>query len=146
MQRNYEVARVREIEPNWRPREIMYETVEALISATRDEIYEAHARYLELQNAGVCPGPFAGDSIPARGADRDFSTTERSVINRLGSEFGCHTCGILDPGTISGNFVPDHQLPNALNPTDRPQRLYPQCLNCSNLQGGWSRYLKSKRP
>lgn len=146
MQRDFAIARVREIEPNWRPSASIYETVEELISAALDEMYEANARYVELQNAGVCPGPYADESIPARGEGRDFTTSEREIINGLGSELGCHTCGTLDPGTISGNFVPDHQLPNALNPTNRPQRLYPQCVNCSNLQGGWVRYLKSKRP
>jgi hypothetical protein len=49
---------------------------------------------------------------------------------------GCHTCGTFNPETPSGNFVPDHQVPNALNFPGRPQRLYPHCLTCSVQQGG----------
>jgi hypothetical protein len=55
------------------------------------------------------------------------------------------TCETRDPGTPSGNFVPDHQPPNALNSSQQPQRLYPQCLGCSQGQGGWTRSLKRPR-
>jgi hypothetical protein len=41
------------------------------------------------------------------------------------------------PGTRLGNWVPDHQLPSAISQLGRPQRLYPQCLDCSLRQGGW---------
>ncbi len=82
------------------------------------------------------PGPNAGDSIPARGPGRDFTPEERDKVNDIGNDSGCHTCGSKDPGTKSGNFVPDHQPPNRLNPDGGPQRLYPQCLGCSRTQGG----------
>ncbi|GKS85425.1 hypothetical protein AVMA1855_14755 [Acidovorax sp. SUPP1855] len=82
------------------------------------------------------PGPNAGDSIPARGPGRDFTPGERDAINDIGDRLGCHTCGGDSPGTRTGNWVPDHQPPNALNPDDGPQRLYPHCLNCSRTQGG----------
>jgi RHS repeat-associated protein len=88
------------------------------------------------------PGPYAGRSIPARGPGRDFNAAERNAINEIGGETGCHTCGTTDPGTKSGNFIPDHQLPNALNPSGAPQRLYPHCLGCSRVQGGQIRQLK----
>jgi hypothetical protein len=81
------------------------------------------------------PGPNAGESIPARGPGRDFTSGERSDINRIGGESGCHTCGSTDPGTKSDNFVPDHQPPSALN-DGGSQKLFPQCKNCSNRQGG----------
>lgn len=84
----------------------------------------------------LSPGPNAGDSIPARGPGRDFTPEERGQVNDIGNEAGCHTCGKRDPGTKSGNWVPDHQPPNGLNPDNVPQRLYPQCLNCSRTQGG----------
>jgi hypothetical protein len=77
------------------------------------------------------PGPFATDSISARGAGRSFNTAERSAIDRIGGESGCHTCGTTNPGTKSGHFIPDHQPPNALNPSGGPQQLYPQCSTCS---------------
>jgi len=82
------------------------------------------------------PGPNAGDSIPARGPGRDFTPEERDKINEIGNATGCHTCGSKDPRSKSGNFVPDHQPPNALNLDGGPQRLYPQCLSCSRTQGG----------
>jgi hypothetical protein len=81
------------------------------------------------------PGPYAGESIPARSSSRDFNAAERAWGNQAGRETGCHTCGTPNPGTRSGNFVLDHQPPTALNPTNAPQRLYPQCLSCSRQQG-----------
>jgi hypothetical protein len=137
MQRDVAVARLREIEPNWRPRESIYEGFDGLISAVRGETDEAKARFIELQDAGVCPGPYAEGSILAQGAGRRFTRQEGATINILGSESGCHTCGTPSPGTPSGNWVPDHQLPNAINPPGTRQRLYPQCLTCSQRQGGW---------
>ena len=80
-------------------------------------------------------GKFAGESIPARSSARDFTSAERAEMNAVGAKSGCHTCGTTNPGTKSGNFVPDHQPPSALNTTGGPQRLYPQCLNCSREQG-----------
>jgi RHS repeat-associated protein len=97
-----------------------------------------------VHNGGPCdltpntlrPGPHADDSIPARGPERDFTPDERTRINEIGEATGCHTCGSTDPGTKSGNFVPDHQPPNALNPPGGEQQLYPHCLTCSRRQGG----------
>ena len=82
------------------------------------------------------PGPHAGEHIPARGPERDFTPGERADIDRIGRDTGCHTCGSTDPGTKSGHFVPDHQPPNALNPPGGAQDLYPHCLSCSRAQGG----------
>jgi hypothetical protein len=77
------------------------------------------------------PGPFAGESVPLRGPQRDFTSTERAEINRIGNETGCHTCGTTDPGTKSGNFIVDHQPPVALAPGGTQFQGYPQCTNCS---------------
>jgi RHS repeat-associated protein len=82
------------------------------------------------------PGPYARDSIPARGPGRDFTKTERSEVTKIGKESGCHTCGKKDPGTKSGDFVPDHQPPSATAKPGEKQRLYPHCLECSRRQGG----------
>jgi RHS repeat-associated protein len=82
------------------------------------------------------PGPFAGESIPARGPGTDFTAEEREEINRIGRTTGCHMCGATDPGTKSGNFIPDHQPPSKLNDQGADQRLYPHCLRCSLRQGG----------
>jgi RHS repeat-associated protein len=81
------------------------------------------------------PGPYAGDSIPARSPAQTFATEERIQINQIGKDTGCHTCGTTNPGTKSGNFVPDHQPVSALNTTNAPQQLYPQCITCSREQG-----------
>jgi RHS repeat-associated protein len=84
----------------------------------------------------LTPGPYAGDSIPARGPGREWTAEEQETIDQIGQQTGCHTCGTTDPGTKSGHFIPDHQPPSALNPDGDPQRLYPQCLSCSRVQGG----------
>jgi RHS repeat-associated protein len=82
------------------------------------------------------PGPFANESIPARGPSRQFTEAETREVNRIGSSAGCHTCGTTNPTTKSGNFVRDHQPPSALVNSDSSQRLYPQCVSCSRKQGG----------
>lgn len=81
------------------------------------------------------PGPFAGASIEAKSTSQTFTAAERGPINQIGAVTGCHTCGTTNPGTKSGNFVPDHQPVSSLNTTNAPQRLYPQCLTCSKQQG-----------
>jgi len=81
------------------------------------------------------PGPFAVESIPARSPARDFTAVERAEIDRIGNIYGCHTCGTRDPGTLGGGFILDHQPVSALNSQNLPQRLFPQCLNCSRNQG-----------
>jgi RHS repeat-associated protein len=85
--------------------------------------------------ARFAPGPYARRSIVARSPARDFTTAERAEINRIGSTSGCHTCGTTNPGTKSGNFIPDHQPPSALAREGQSQRLYPHCINCSREQG-----------
>lgn len=84
----------------------------------------------------LMPGPYAGKSIIARGNGRNFTEAEREEIDSIGSTTGCHTCGAMSSGTVSGHFIPDHQPPNAISPVDEPQSLYPQCLACSRRQGG----------
>ena len=87
------------------------------------------------KSSTLSPGPYAGDSIPASGPSRQFTEAEREAVNAIGQKSGCHTCGSLDPGTKSGNFIPDHQPPSRLAP-EQPQQLYPQCQGCSRRQGG----------
>ena len=84
---------------------------------------------------GFTPGASAQGSIPARSSARDFTSAERCAINDMGRDTGCHTCGKTDPGTTTGNFVLDHQPVTSLSPAGTPQRLYPQCINCSRQQG-----------
>ena len=89
-------------------------------------------------------GPYAGESIPARGTGRNYTSAERNAVNQIGSETGCHTCGITIPGTKSGNFILDHQPPSALVKPVTPQRLFPHCDNCSPRQGGEVSAVKRK--
>jgi hypothetical protein len=131
------VQRVRELDPKWQPAPSAYESVEGLIRAYQSDAQQARDRISELQQFGIGPGPFAGESIPARGPERNFQINERNQLNEIGSGTGCHTCGTRSPGTTSGNFVADHQPPTALNFSNKPQRLYPQCVTCSWTQGGW---------
>jgi hypothetical protein len=143
---NDAIARVRAIDPNWKPRPSAYGTgIESEIRRSNELAAEAEGRIGELQRVGIGAGRFASESIPARGPERDFTAQERREINRIGSQTGCHTCGSLSAGTRSGNFVPDHQLPNALNSAGESQRLYPQCIACSDFQGGWIRGNKGAR-
>ncbi len=81
------------------------------------------------------PGPHARESIPARGPGRDFTVAEREAVNEIGRKHGCHTCGTRNPGTKSGDFIPDHQPPSQWAP-GQPQRLFPHCKACSLKQGG----------
>jgi hypothetical protein len=131
------ITRVRELDPNWKPRPSAYESVEGLIRTYEGETAEALARLAELGRVGIGPGPYAAESIPARGPGRDFTTEERAAIDRFGYSTGCHTCGKRNPGTVWGHFVPDHQPPTGRNPMGRPQRLYPHCVGCSRDQGLW---------
>jgi RHS repeat-associated protein len=107
----------------------------AIIKASREGAEQA-GKLAAKKGDTLKPGPFAKESIPARGPKRDFNKAERSKINDAGRSDGCHTCGKPDPATKSGNFIPDHQPPNALNTSGGPQRLFPHCKGCSKRQGG----------
>jgi hypothetical protein len=131
------LTRVREIDPQWRPGPSEFDTVEGLIVTYHAEAREAEARIAELARIGIGPGPFARESLPARGPGRRFRAWERDEGNRIFRETGCHTCGTFEPGTPLGNCVLDHQLPTVWNPPGRSQRLYPQCTYCSARQGNW---------
>ncbi len=130
------VRRVRELEPRWKPIPSAYETVEGEIAANNAAARQALDRLAVLQRRGIGPGPYAVESQPARGPGRRWTAEEIRENNRIGRKFGCHTCGTKDPGTPNGNFIGDHQHPNALNPLGRAQRIYPHCLACSMAQGG----------
>ncbi len=87
------------------------------------------------------PGPFATQSIPARG-NAPLTTAERGQIDAIGRTSGCHTCGTTNPGTPNGRFIGDHQPPSALA---TPTEVYPHCLRCSTSQGGIVRGVREGR-
>lgn len=130
------IRRVQEMDARWRPGSSIYEGIEGAITTNRWIVQQAEARLRELQSVGIGPGPFASEWLPARGAERNFYASERRDMNRIGSAFGCHTCGTTTPGTTSRNFILDHQIPSALNHLGKTQLLYPHCLSCSLRQGG----------
>ena len=81
------------------------------------------------------PGPYARESVPARSSGRPNAAEQRE-LNRIGNQYGCHTCGAPTPGTKSGNWIFDHQDPTAINPPGKAQFGYPHCWGCSHRQAG----------
>lgn len=85
-------------------------------------------------------------SIPA--TERYATSSQRAIIEKLGSKFGCHTCGThMRFSPQSFRFVSDHMPPkavaeqinnrwyNRLLQTKLKYRFYPQCITCSTKQG-----------
>ncbi|MEU1475472.1 RHS repeat-associated core domain-containing protein [Streptomyces sp. NPDC005760] len=65
----------------------------------------------------------------------------RDLVNEAGDTHGCHVCGTTDPGTKSGNWIPDHQPATSAVAPGTPQTAYPHCLPCARQQGGIVRQL-----
>ncbi len=130
---------MRAVDRYWRRRKHLRELIKSNAGQRVEPGFalEAEARLAELTRAGIGPGPFAGESIAARGPGRDFTASERREINRILNQAGCHTWGTFNPATMRGDVVLDHQPSTRWNPHNRPQRLYPQCLSCSGRQGNW---------
>ncbi|WP_186420260.1 hypothetical protein [Bosea sp. CS1GBMeth4] len=139
------IRQVQEIDARWKPPASISEGIEGAIATNQAAVRQAEARLRELQAMGIGPGAFSADSIPARNSYQRFTPSERDEINRIGSRFGCHTCGTTEPGTASGNFIPDHQLPSAFGRSGATQRLYPHCLSCSLKQGGFVRRFRGRK-
>jgi hypothetical protein len=113
------IARVRELDPRWGPSPSFEQSIEGRISELEGHVREAQDRISVLARAGIGPGPFSVESVPARSASRSFRVDETVENNKNGDEYGCHTCGARTPGTLSGNWIRDHQDPSALNMTGR---------------------------
>ena len=94
-------------------------------------------------------GSFARASLPAS-SNSYASSSQRAAIERIGSLSGCHTCGSRMMFSIGKkvSFHADHMPPNAVVKQMNEnwfrkktgmfvkQRFYPQCTNCSGIQGG----------
>jgi hypothetical protein len=139
------IRRVQEIDARWKPPASISEGIEGAIATNQAAVRQAETRLRELQGMGIGPGPFAQESIPARSMGRKLQREEQQEINRIGSTYGYHTCGTTQPGTKAGNFVGDHQLPNAIVTPGGSQRLFPHCLSCSLRQGGRITGMKWRR-
>lgn len=138
-QANAIIARVRQIDPNWRPTPGLFQTTEGAIAHNSAIAKEAARRLGDLLGVPYGLGPFASRSVPSSGPH--VRAGERRAVNTFGREDGCHTCGTRAPGSRSGGFYCDHQQPTALNPPGRVQRLFPHCARCSAQQGGFVSYL-----
>lgn len=127
---------VARVDPRWRPRPQLTETVEGQIAANSAIAVEARMHLNVIARAKIGPGPFAKESIPAPAATRRLSSAEQRRIDEIGRQFGCHRCGDKNPKTPSGRFVGDHQIPWALG---KSSLILPHCLTCSTAQGGMVR-------
>lgn len=133
------IARVRERDRNWQPTSSLYESIDGAISANRAIIAEAERYFRVLQDVGIGPGRYAKGFYIVTRPGRRYSAEEIIKNNINGAENGCHTCGARIPGTLSGNWIHDHQEPTSINPHGTVQRVYPHCASCSVRQGGWIR-------
>jgi hypothetical protein len=90
----------------------------------------------------ILKGRFAAVSIPSSGpAAKDH---EKSQIQDLGRQNGCHSCGNKTP---VDRFHADHQPPTELvllGLATGPSVLYPQCVPCSDKQGGEVNSIKAE--
>lgn len=129
------IARVRERDPSWRPGSHVYETIEGAIRARNAEAREADQRLSDLRFEAATQKRPGSEFIRTESAG-PLNAAQQREINQLGARNGCSTCGRSDSGTKTGNWVGDHQLPNALNPPGRMQRVFPHCAGCSSSQGG----------
>jgi hypothetical protein len=133
------LARVREVDPRWRPTPQAYETIEGQIRSLEAQTAEANSRALVVKYPQTGPGPFAREwvTLPPNTTGRRVTAAQRREIERIGREFGCHRCGSRNPGTPLDRWVVDHQ--SALKYED-VFRLYPHCATCSASQGGRVRH------
>jgi hypothetical protein len=77
-------------------------------------------------------GAFAqGPGLPARGPSYATSA-QRETLQALGQRYGCHTCGTRGSVQYNGDHIP----PNFMAKRGQQQSFFPQCMDCSNLQGG----------
>lgn len=86
------------------------------------------------------PGAFSRTSVPAKGAGY-ASEAQRAVLKEMGQRHGCHTCGTRRAALYHG----DHMPPNHLAKPGQTQRFYPQCVTCSNMQGGTMLHARAPR-
>ena len=77
--------------------------------------------------------------VPASGPRA--TAAQRRQVNEIGQRRGCETCGTREPGTRSGNWIPNHTPPTAVRMPGEAQQLGPHCATCSARQGNFIRRL-----
>jgi hypothetical protein len=108
------VARLQRVDPNWRPRPGLNQTIEGAIAQNEAVIREANGRHVEILRKLAGPGPYARESLPRRGPYTRVTPAERLQLNEIGDRCGCHTCGAVRSGHPSGSWFYDHQSSSAL--------------------------------
>jgi len=88
------------------------------------------------------PGPFASESVPARGPARDFTRAEREAIKPARKGYRMSYVRLEGPRYKVGGLRPRSPASQLANPSSETQRLYPQCIACSRRQGGEIRALQ----
>jgi hypothetical protein len=97
-------------------------------------------------------GSFARPKLSIAATERYATTSQRAAVERIGRAMGCHTCGsrmiftrTADAAVkFHGDHMPPKSVANQMNQQwirkwlGRPVsfRLFPQCVPCSNTQGG----------
>lgn len=94
--------------------------------------------------------------IPRHIKDQVNALANQIIDKATGRKRGCHSCGAQTPGTLDGNWIPDHFPAVALARTEfqlfgitigksnTPEwYLLPHCLTCSRKQGPKIRSIKA---
>ena len=80
----------------------------------------------------ACPGAFAREYVTVDNRGMSPSLSMKQRVQKIGSRRGCHHCG-----KFAKQYISDHMPPTVLYvDKEFPQRLYPQCQQCSLFQGG----------
>lgn len=130
------VAEAKRLDPRWRPRSQLTETVEGYIRANEANRLEAELKIYELTGRPPNLGPFAVEWLPIPPNGRALNSAERLRLDAIGQKYGCHGCGSTTNLTPNRHSVADHQIPTALGV---PTRILPHCVHCSALQGSFVR-------
>lgn len=95
------------------------------------------------------PGAHARSSIPARGI-KYANDVEAGLVKDLFKRYGCHHCGNKKGPTIADHMPANMIAKQAMTrnffskffrrPKPIAQRLYPQCLSCSQIQSSALRH------
>lgn len=127
------VRDVNKLDPNWRPTPQMYATVEGQIKAFEAIRLQAELRIFEVSGHAIRLGPYAREWIQSPVTGKRLTRKQQSEVDGIGRKYGCHGCGSKEPGTRSGSFFGDHQMPKSLG---NPKIIVPHCSFCSSSQGG----------